>query len=125
MKKIFQTCLQILALVFPISTFLPREASAKSIISTLLLFACVVMGGIIIVQNFQQENQVRGHIPEPSSLENDINAQLSTLQEASALLKNEREARHPNPAVEKILQDYQNQQIDSKEALEKIHQLNQ
>ncbi len=125
MKKFLQTCLQILTVVFPVSVFLPRDKSAKSIILYLIILGCLISGGIIISQNYQQAQQERGTIPELSSLETAINAQLNTLQEASTFLQHYRESCRPDPKVEKILQDYQNQQIDSKAALEKIHQLRQ
>ncbi len=124
MKKFFQTLLQILAVVFPISAILPRDKSAKSITLALIILGCLVTGGYILIQNHQQVQQERGPIPEPSSLETAINAQLNQLQTATKLLKDYRETRQPNPAMEKILQDYQSQKLSYEEALQEIHSYN-
>ncbi|MFI3242991.1 MAG: hypothetical protein R3Y56_01915 [Akkermansia sp.] len=120
MRKFFRTFWQILAVVFPIAALLPREASAKAITMALVLLGCLVTGGVILVQNYQQVQQERGPIPEPSALEADINAQLNQLQQASKRLRDYRENRQPNPAMEKILQDYQAQKVSYEGSLQQI-----
>lgn len=123
MKKFLQTCLQIFTVVFPISVFLPRDKSAKSIILYLIILGCLVSGSVLIAKNYLQAQLARTPIPGPSLLESDINARIRSLQDARIFLKNYREDGLSDPNVEQTLQDYRAQKLGYEEALAQIAQL--